>query len=82
MTPYEEYIKRLCDRYGFKSPKLQTVANGLPIKDDGRPLDEVVNEFNREQNKGNKLKVATASAHDFKTSDGKKLTRLFYDFKP
>lgn len=82
MTPYEQRIQTLCDRFGFKSPKLQTEANGLPIKDDGRPLDEVVNDFNKEQRKGVKLKVATASTNFIPEGSSKPMTRLYFDFKP
>lgn len=69
----------LIDKYKIKGGRLSLESDPQP-RNEGKPLDEVVKDFQIEQNKNSKLKVATAST-SFKTSDGKALTRLWFDVK-
>lgn len=79
MDFYQERMEYLRKKFNLSDSRLSLTSDPLP-KDEGKPLDEVVNEFEISQRKNTKLKVATAST-SFKV-DGKPMTRLYYDFRP
>lgn len=77
---YEQQRREfLIDKYKIKGGRLSLESDPLP-RNEGKPLDQVVKDFELEQNKGKVLKVATAST-GFKTANGQKLTKLWFDVR-
>lgn len=78
---FQERMEYLRKKFNLSDARLSLTSDPLP-KDEGKTLDQVVNEFEVSQRKHTKLKVATAATNFVPEGSSKPITRLYYDFKP